>query len=80
MFDKYKNKDGTYNGISMLTELSGLSRSELKWTADRLKQLMTVEGKSKEVALNILKEERKILKGNDAIVEIQTMFDVENEV
>jgi hypothetical protein len=59
MFEKFKNANGTYNGVAMLAELSGLPYAEVAWSADRLKQLMTVEGKSKEVAVAIVKEEGK---------------------
>jgi len=59
MLDEFKNADGTYNGVAFLAALSGLSEVEIKWTADRLKQLMHVEKKSKEEATGIVKEEAK---------------------
>lgn len=58
MFDRYRNADGkTFNGIAMMADLTGLSQAEVRWTADRLKQLMLVEGKSKDEALAIVKAE-----------------------
>jgi hypothetical protein len=60
MFEKYKNSDSkTYNGVEMLADLSGLSREEITWTANRVKQLIHDEGKSKEESHSIVKEERK---------------------
>lgn len=58
-FDSYSNGDGTYNGVAMLADLSGLSREEILWTFNRIKQLRQVEGKSKEEALGIVKAESK---------------------
>lgn len=34
-----RNSDGTYNGVKMMAQLSGLSEEEIKWTWDRLKEL-----------------------------------------
>lgn len=60
MFDKFKNKDGTYDGAKALAAWSGLSYEEVTWTAKRIKQLMHEEKKSKEEALKIVKEEGKL--------------------
>ena len=49
----WRNPDGTYNGIAML---SGLSRAEVAWTADRLRSLMA-SGKTKDEAKAIVKAE-----------------------
>lgn len=57
--DKYKNKDGTYNGVNMLSDLSGLSKEEIKWTAERMNELLNKENKSKREAIEIIKEEQK---------------------
>jgi|GEM_PF-4645065 len=57
--DKYKNSDGTYNGVKMLSDLSGLSEGEVSWTFNRLKQLIHDEKKTKQEALKIVKEEAK---------------------
>jgi len=60
MFEKYRNSDGkTYNGVAMMADLTGLSREEIAWTANRIKQLIHQEGKSKEQAVVIVKEEGK---------------------
>jgi hypothetical protein len=59
MFEKHKNADGTYNGVTFLAELSKIPVAEVAWTAGRIKHLMTVEGHSKAVAIAIIKEERK---------------------
>ena len=60
MFEKYKNSDGeTYNGVAMMSELTGLSQEEIMWTANRIKQLIHQEGKTKDEAVAIVKEEGK---------------------
>lgn len=55
--EAHRNPDGTYNGVAILAELSGLSTAEVAWTAARLKQLMTIEGKPREEAVEIVCEE-----------------------
>ncbi len=61
MFEKYKNKDGkTYNGAAMMSDLTGLSQEEIIWTANRIKQLIHNENKTKEEALVIVKQEGKL--------------------
>lgn len=58
VIDRWKNPGrDTFNGIKMLAELSGLSEAEVRWTADRLKQMMHVEGRSKDEAKRIVAEE-----------------------
>ena len=58
MFDRYRNADGkTFNGVAMMADLTGLPQAEIRWTAERLKQLMHSEGKSKDEALAIVKAE-----------------------
>lgn len=58
MFERYKNTDGkTYNGVAMLAEVTGLPYNEIAWTAERMKQLMINEGKSKDEAREIVKVE-----------------------
>ena len=60
MFEKYKNSDGeTYNGVAMMSELTGLSQEEIMWTANRIKQLIHQESKTKDEAVAIVKEECK---------------------
>lgn len=60
MFERYKNTDGkTYNGVAMLAEVTGLPYNEIAWTAERMKQLMINEGKSKDEAREIVKAEGK---------------------
>lgn len=54
----HQNTDGTYNGVSILSELSGLSRAEIRWTFERLRHLMR-EGKSQGEAKAIVREEAK---------------------
>jgi hypothetical protein len=58
MIEKFKNANGTYDGAAMLAELSGIPYAEVKWTAARMKHLMTVEGKSKEDTKDIVTKER----------------------
>ena len=57
--EKYRNPDGTYNGVAMFAELTGLAPEEIRWTADRLYHLMHVEGKTKEEAKVIVEEESR---------------------
>lgn len=45
MIERWANGDGTYNGVRMLAELSGLSAAEVAWTAARIKHLVVVEKK-----------------------------------
>lgn len=60
MFERYKNTDGkTHNGVAMLAEVTGLPYNEIAWTAERMKQLMINEGKSKDEAREIVKAEGK---------------------
>lgn len=59
MFDQFKNPNSTYNGVTAMAAWSGLSIEEIQWTADRLKQLMVDQGKSKDEAKTIVKEEAK---------------------
>ena len=58
MFEKYRNADGTYNGVDMMAELTGLSKEEVAWTAQRLKQLMVGEGMGKDAANIRIAQER----------------------
>lgn len=57
--DRYSNGDGTYNGAALLADISGLSRAEIRWTAERLKALLHTEKKTKTEALAIVREESK---------------------
>ena len=56
-FDKYQSSNGNYDGAAMLSDLSGLSKNEIRWTFDRLRHLIHVEGKTKEAAKVIVKNE-----------------------
>ena len=59
MFDKFRNPNGTYDGAKALSAWTGLSYEEVTWTAKRLKQLMHEDGKTRQEALVIVKEESK---------------------
>jgi hypothetical protein len=59
-FVVFKNKDGTYNGVEMLAQLTRLSHKEIYWTFMRLKQLIHIEHKSLEEAKKIVKQEVKL--------------------
>lgn len=59
MFGQFKNPDGTYNGAKALSAASGLPEGEILWTFNRLKHLMTADGKSKDEAKAIVREEAK---------------------
>jgi uncharacterized protein YoaH (UPF0181 family) len=56
---KHQNPDGTYNLVTYLASLTGLSEAEVQWTALRIQHLMKTEGKSKDEAKAIVKEEGK---------------------
>lgn len=57
MFEKHQNPDGTFNGISLLSELSGLPDAEILWIFKRTQELRMVEGKTREEAKAIVKAE-----------------------
>ncbi len=56
-FDRWKNPDGTYNAVAMLSELSGVPAPEVAWTGRRLGELMRA-GKTREEAVAIVRAER----------------------
>lgn len=58
MDDRFRNADGTYDGVGMMAAISGLSRDEIRWTIDRMKQLLS-EGRTTDEAKAILKSEAK---------------------
>jgi uncharacterized protein YoaH (UPF0181 family) len=45
--------------VTYLASLTGLSEAEVQWTALRIQHLMKTEGKSKDEAKAIVKEEGK---------------------
>ena len=53
--EKHRNPDGTYNGVSFMAEISGLSEAEIKWTFDTTKKLLA-EGRSKDETKRIIRE------------------------
>lgn len=59
MFEQFRNPDGTYDGAKAMSAWTGLSYEEVTWTAKRLKQLMQEDGKTKQEAIGIVKEEAK---------------------
>lgn len=59
MFEAYRNQDGTYNGVAMMADMTGLSRVEVEWTAGRVAQLMVKEQRTRADAVAIVKEEAK---------------------
>lgn len=36
----FRNANGTYNGVKALSALTGLSEAEVKWTDQRIKELV----------------------------------------
>lgn len=51
------NGDGTYNGIAVLSKLSGLSYDEIEWMA---KRTMELRGQySKETVVAMIKDEAR---------------------
>lgn len=60
MFDKYLNADGkTYNGVALLSDLSGLSRAEVTWTFERLRYYLREQGLPKDIAKRLVAQECK---------------------
>lgn len=59
MIAAYRNPNGTYDGVAMLSDLSGIPRAEVEWTAGRLSQLIARENRPKAEALAMVKEEVK---------------------
>lgn len=55
--EKHRNPDGTYNGVAVMSEMTGLSPAEIRWTFERIKHLIHAEGKDKEAAKAIVKAE-----------------------
>ena len=56
----HRNPDGTFNGVSFFSQVTGLDQEEIKWTMERIRQLLHVEGKTKEEAKSIVREEQKL--------------------
>ena len=59
MLEGYRSKNGTYNGVRLFADVTGLSREEIAWTARRLHHLLNVEKKSKDEAKRIVAAEGK---------------------
>ncbi len=55
---RWRNADGTYNGVAMMADITGLSREEIAWTWDRLSTLLK-SGMAKHEALALVKEQAK---------------------
>lgn len=53
---KFRNPDGSYNGVAYIAALSGLSEAEITWSWARAKELRDA-GKSTEELKAILKSE-----------------------
>lgn len=56
--EKHRNPDGTYNGVTAMAELSGLSEEEIKWAWERAKELKAM-GLSKEQMARALRMEAR---------------------
>lgn len=54
-----QNPDGTWNGARMMARWTGITEAEVIWTWRRLQQLLGTEGKTKNQALAIVKQEAK---------------------
>lgn len=54
----HRNADGTYNGVSLFAALTGLSQAEIRWTWDRMRDLVK-SGCTGAQAKEIIKEEAK---------------------
>lgn len=55
---KHQNPDGTYNGVTYMAEMSGLSEAEIQWTWNRMKELRA-EGRSKDEVRRIVRDEAR---------------------
>lgn len=55
----FHNGDGTYNGLMLMSALTGLSMEEVTWTAKRVKELIVEQKIAKEEAMKIIKIEAK---------------------
>ncbi len=55
----HQNRNGTYNGVTFFSEMTGLSQDELTWTWKRLQELMNGQKMPKEDALAIVRREQK---------------------
>lgn len=53
--ENHRNPDGTYNGVSFMAEVSGLSQEEIAWSFARAKELAAtgLRGKALAAALKI---------------------------
>lgn len=58
MIERWRNENGTFNGIKMMSDLSGRPEAEVAWIAERVKTLMA-EGKTKDQIKTILDDESK---------------------
>lgn len=56
---KHQNKDGTFNGVKIFAELTGLHEDEIAWMFKRMQHLLNVDKKTKEEAKIIVTEEAK---------------------
>jgi hypothetical protein len=54
--DVCKNPDGSFDGIRMLSALSGLDQREVKWTFNRMKEL-SAAGHGDDERKRIVKDE-----------------------
>lgn len=55
--EKHRNADGTYNGVAVMAEMTGLGEIEVRWVFQRIKQLIRVEGKTRAEAVAMVKAE-----------------------
>lgn len=56
---RWRNPDGTYNGVKALAALSHLSEDEVAWTFNRLKYWLFHKKKSVDEAKALVAEEAK---------------------
>lgn len=54
--ERHQNPDGTWNGVTLMAELSGLSEAEIAWTWKRLIELKKA-GHDKKTQVAMLREE-----------------------
>lgn len=53
----FRNPDGkTYNGVKLLSAATGIPEDEMKWMADRIKELLG-QGVPRAEALRMVREE-----------------------
>lgn len=54
--ERWRNPDGTYDGARALADISGLSREEVLWTFNRMKELKARGMSAEEYKAQVARE------------------------